>query len=107
MGVRSVVPILQPRQQSGNQRNLVIKRLGDLEQGLAQSAPYPFAIAEPFEAGRKLDVVIQIINPVAGESLPSRPPEELGRTVEHIAVRSRQRRNRDWRRFTRVQIFAD
>src|SRR5580658_4979806 len=79
MGVRSVAPILLPRQQSGNQRNLVIERLGDFEQCLAQSAPHPFAIAKPFETGRKLDVVIEVVNRVTSEPLPSGRLEQLGR----------------------------
>ena len=86
MFIGGVVPILQPRQQSVDQRHLVIERLRDLEQGLAQSASDPLAVAEPFEAGRELDVFVQVVNRVAGKPLPIRRLEQLADAGELVAI---------------------
>jgi hypothetical protein len=69
MLVGSVMAVLQPRQQSVDARYLVVERLGELEQRLAQAGPGTLAVAEKFEPAGKLEVIVQVVNRVTGGAL--------------------------------------
>src|SRR5215469_17436066 len=95
MLVGRVVPVLQPRQQPADSWNLVVERLRELEQRLAQTAARALAVAEPFEAAGELDIVVEVVHPVAGEALPIGRSIELTYAGQHIAVRIGKRADRD------------
>src|SRR5579863_6514707 len=74
MLVGGVVTVLQARQQPIYQRELIIERLGEFEERLAQTGPDTLAVAEPFEAAGELELVVAVVNAVSGEALPTEGP---------------------------------
>src|SRR5229473_1365153 len=63
--VRLVMTKLEPRQETGHSRHLVIDRLGDSAKRLPEAGAGALAVAEPLATRRGLDVVGQVIHDIA------------------------------------------